>query len=513
MKSPRLLYISAHRATLYERVHGTLRERGVYGNNEEGVESFAAQVAREPHALYHVLCDVVEEDFQVETIPFVRGADRRALLDRRLAQRYRDSSLATTMSLGFERSQRREERVLLSAFSNTERLELWLLTLEQYEANISGIYTPGLLAPELARLLGYKSASLLIVSVHQAGLRQTYLENGKLRFSRLSPLSAEELADPDRVASALGNETGRIYQYLRATNILGREHPPVDVLMLAPPGSGEQARDFVPPLAQVEVHIIDQAQAAARVGLSASDMRLGGEAIFLHLLAKKRPPQQYGSSALRAQYRLHRTRLGLMFGGAVLGLALLLAAAALLFESYGLRQQIANDQMQIQQSNQRYAQIATGFPALPTTPDNFRAGINQYIALTRLGIGPERFAVDLSGVLERSPRVELMALKWRVANDAGKDQPADSATSTPARFESAEISARLTGVNNSDYRAATELINDFADKLSRLPGVRVLDTRMPFDTDSQTSLSSELGRTNRDDALRFSVTVARKVGA
>jgi hypothetical protein len=243
-----------------------------------------------------------------------------------------------------------------------------------------------------------------------------------------------------------------------------------------------------------------------------SDAR-GSEAIFLHLLAKKQPVQQYAADTLRAQYRLHRTRLGLMLGGAALGLALSIAAAAQLFESYGLRRQIANDQMLIQRSNERYAQIAAGFPQISTTPDNFRATINQYIALTSMSVGPERFAVDLSHVLDRSPHIQLMGLKWRVDNSLSKDQPANEPAPKQARYEIAEIAARVTGINASDYRAVTERVNAFAQKLSELPDMRVLNTHSPFDTDSQTSLSSELGQSNRADALRFSVTVARKVGS
>src|SRR6266576_1769354 len=62
--------------------------------NEKGVAEFSRYVAGAPASLFYVLADVVEEDFFQENIPYVRGADRRALLARKLAQRYRDASLA-----------------------------------------------------------------------------------------------------------------------------------------------------------------------------------------------------------------------------------------------------------------------------------------------------------------------------------------------------------------------------------------------------------------------------------
>src|ERR1700704_2971311 len=56
--------------------------------NEKGVAEFARYVAGAPESLFYVLADVVEEDFFQENIPYVRGADRRALLARKLAPRY-----------------------------------------------------------------------------------------------------------------------------------------------------------------------------------------------------------------------------------------------------------------------------------------------------------------------------------------------------------------------------------------------------------------------------------------
>jgi hypothetical protein len=112
--------------------------------------------------------DIVEEDFHQETIPFVRGADRRTLVGRKLAQRYRDTSLSLAISLGFEKTQRRDERLLLSSFTNNAQFQPWLNVLR--ERRQSRAFSVALVAPRLA-LIGRRRC--LLVTLRQAGLRKT----------------------------------------------------------------------------------------------------------------------------------------------------------------------------------------------------------------------------------------------------------------------------------------------------------------------------------------------------
>ena len=74
----------------------------------------------------------------------MRGADRRTLVGRKLAQRYRDTSLSLALSLGFEKTQRRDERLLLSSFTNNAQFQPWLNVLREREAAVAGVYSVAL---------------------------------------------------------------------------------------------------------------------------------------------------------------------------------------------------------------------------------------------------------------------------------------------------------------------------------------------------------------------------------
>ena len=62
--------------------------------------SFRVHLKGHRGALVYVLADLAGEDFHEDQIPYLRGGDRQAVVERRLAQRYRDTRLATALSLG-----------------------------------------------------------------------------------------------------------------------------------------------------------------------------------------------------------------------------------------------------------------------------------------------------------------------------------------------------------------------------------------------------------------------------
>src|SRR2546429_9829032 len=91
----------------------------------------------------------------------------------------------------------------------------------------------------MGKRLGFKGARYLMVSRQQAGLRQSYIENGRIRFSRLGRV---DFSDPRVIAQDCAAESLRIQQYLVNSRIVPREAPALDVLVLGP---GEQDRKSV----------------------------------------------------------------------------------------------------------------------------------------------------------------------------------------------------------------------------------------------------------------------------
>src|SRR6266850_1599082 len=148
MATRRILYFTAEDHYLYRSVGSALELEAKFSGDDLGVTAFRDYLRGQRGALFSVLADLAGEDFHEEQIPFVRGADRDAVLARRLAQRYRDTRLAAALSLGqVLTAERRNERLLLASFTNTQQLAPWLDALEEAGARLSGVYSVPLLAP------------------------------------------------------------------------------------------------------------------------------------------------------------------------------------------------------------------------------------------------------------------------------------------------------------------------------------------------------------------------------
>src|SRR5437868_14742809 len=171
MASRQVLYFTAEEHLLFRADRQGLELVAKFSGDEAGLAAFREHLRAADGALFAVVVDLAGEDFHEEQIPYVRGADREAVLSRRLAQRYRDTRLAAALSLGqVATAERKNERVLLTSFTNTQQLTPWLDALEEAGAKLSGGYSIPLLAPALAKRLAAREPRLLLVTANRAGL-------------------------------------------------------------------------------------------------------------------------------------------------------------------------------------------------------------------------------------------------------------------------------------------------------------------------------------------------------
>src|SRR3989441_9267592 len=234
MAARRILYFTGEGHSLYRSAGRTLELEAKFSGDAPGITAFREHLRGQRGALFAVLADLAGEDFHEEQIPYLRGGDREALLARRLAQRYRDTRLAAALSLGqVVTAERRNERLLLASFTNTQQLAPWLDALEEAGARLAGVYSVPLLAPLLAARLGVKTGRVFVVTANRGGLRQSFVEDGKLRFARLE--RTVEMV-PQALAMFVRSETLRLAQYLTTLRALPRDSGPIQVLVVAPRG-------------------------------------------------------------------------------------------------------------------------------------------------------------------------------------------------------------------------------------------------------------------------------------
>jgi hypothetical protein len=512
-----LIYFTSHRVTAYRWKRGELHKDAAFGMDENGVAGFSKYVGGASGGLFYVLADVIEEDFFQENIPYVRGADRRALLSRKLAQRYRDVSLALPLPLGSEiHAGRREERILYMSFTNTHQFQPWLEVLRSHEARVVGVFSVALIAALTGKRLGFKGGRYLMVSLQQGGLRQSYVENGRIRFSRLGRV---DISDARSIAQDCAAESLRIQQYLVNARILPREGPPLDVLVLAPGEHKELYETACVNSARLQFRVDDLGEVARALGLKSVPAGTLAEGLFLHVLAAYAPREQYADDRLRRFYDLWRGRVGLVAAGAAAFVFCLLVSAARLIDIYQINDQARDDRIQEARASEEYARLQTRFPKTPVSGENLKTVVKNYRAVLRQSASPARMFVEISEALSALPQIEIDKINWEFGagakSAAGRDAAKAPATQAqPAaselQIQTAEISGKLVVQQASDFRAVTALVNQFTEALRRRPGTEVIRTQLPFDINAEKSLSGDIGAARQEEVPQFSVVVRKR---
>jgi len=505
----RIAYFTADEHRIYAWARGRLALDARFPSDDSGVSGFREYLGRHRGALFSVVVDLAGEDFHEELIPYLRGSDREQVLRRRLAQRYRDTRLATALSLGYVSGERRNERLLLTSFTNTQRLAPWLDALAESEAKLAGMFSVPLLAPALAARLGARGGRCFVVSANRAGLRQCYIDNGKLRFARL-----ERMADmtPEAFATFVRSETGRLAQYLSTLRVLPREGPPVHVIVIAPPGQKAMFERTLVSDARLSFLTVDQADAARRAGVRGAPADMGAEQLYLHLAAHRPPREQFARREERRSYFLWQVQRGLVAAGALAFAVCALYAGALWLDIAGKRSETAQVRADARTDQQAYQRLAEAFPVTYTTVDNMRATVVEFTKIAQRSGAPEPTLRYVSQILDQFPQIEIDSLVWQV-DRAGADalKPAAGAAkpAPSSQVERLELSGRVPAMARSDYRAITAEVQRFAEALGASGVYQVERTQLPFDVTSEGTLSGDIGSSQSGEAPRFSIYLAR----
>src|SRR5688572_12247441 len=314
MASRYLLYFTAEDHHLYSSAGGRLEHAAKFSGDDLGVSAFRDYLHGRRGALFALVADLAGEDFHEEQIPWLRGADREAVVQRRLAQRYRDTRLAAALPLGQARTpQRRNERLLLASFTDTQQFTPWLDALEEAGAKLAGVYSVPLLAPALAARLAPRAARVVVVSANRAGLRQCFVEDGRLRFGRLE--RTVEMV-PQALAAFVRSETLRLVQYLTTLRALPRDGGPLEALVVAPAGERAVFEQALVSDARVTFRTVEMADALRAVKLRQLPEGAVAEALYLHLAARRAPREQFASRADRRRNFIWQPQRGIAAAGA-----------------------------------------------------------------------------------------------------------------------------------------------------------------------------------------------------
>lgn len=164
-----------------------------FAHDDIGVPAFDAFLKQHAQAVFYLICNVSEEDYQRQLLPHSTGGTQKTLLARKLSQAYRGLTFSAAIQQGREQSASKKDIVLFAAIRDEQCLQPWLQMLQKSGNAIAGVYLLPMLSEQLLESSiapPQPTEHLLLCERLSSGLqhsywRHSYFHHGRLCMSRL----------------------------------------------------------------------------------------------------------------------------------------------------------------------------------------------------------------------------------------------------------------------------------------------------------------------------------------
>ncbi|HXS51885.1 MAG TPA: hypothetical protein VN782_05085 [Usitatibacter sp.] len=481
-----------------------IAERREFAVTAAGAAQFEAWLALHASMPVRLFTDLAEEDFRLDAIPHVGSRDRDAILARKLAQMFRNTPFRHAVVQGRESEGRRDDRVLYTAITNPEVLRPWLDAIERLNVPLGGIYSAAVFSSTMLEALDLLFPHTLLVTFTPGGaMRQTYFKDREIKFSRLTPIDPEE---GQSLGTLISEETSRTWQYLDSLRHFG-ENDRLEVCVLLHSGDRLLVQPSLRDFAQIQHHILEMEQVAAKLGIRPAPASSTAEEVFVYLFLARPGRNHFASLEMRRFDTLRRTRLGLRRAAAATFAACIAWGGWNLYRALETSDQDQHVAREMTTLNQQYDQITRSTPSLGVGGTTMRDSVAFYNAWIRGFPRVTDFMVALSQVWARHPEMRLGQLAWIATDDPkampvlGAPLPSDAppvkavesqrqqarGSEAPAfaggRYEVALVEGTVRVASN-DFRDALGDVNRLAQELEALPGTHAEVVESPLDTSS-----------------------------
>ena len=487
MSRKTLFFLSSDSFHAHVWKNGTLAAPYYFSNNAEGLERFAEflQTHRDPA---YILTDLIEEDFRQETVPHLTGSSQQALIQRKYDQYYRSTPFRLTRLQQRQTEGRRDDELLFSALTNPSRISSWLDLLLQHKTPIVGIYSiPHASAPLVKEI---DSDHLLLLSWEKdAGLRQSYFLNKRLRFSRLTPITPGS-----SFADTIATESARTLQYLQSLSLTPQGQT-LHVHIICHANDRPLLDKYLSNNQDIQYAYLDLQQLAKRNKSKYDYADSNASPLFLHMLATQPPRASYASAAHTHYYQLWQTQRGLFGLAAATALACLVWSAFSFIEGSGYTEEIDTLKMQSSRMMHEAQQITQNFPSAngnTASASDMKTAVTLFRSLQQYSVPPEQILKGLAKTLDNFPRIRTNKLGWQMS----------AAGNIPEQVIA--FNGELADFGN-DYRGALNYLERFQLMLSKA-GYSVTAEKMPLDFSTKGSISADIGN-NREKPSEFSLKI------
>ncbi len=507
-----ILLVDADGVSLLQWTGKKLQQLDHFVAGKTSSDRFHFYLENNPKIPFVIITDFIEEDFRTELSVHVSGSDRNALLQRRLAHLFRNTTYRNAKVIGRESTGRRDDRILLTALTKPEIIDPWVNQILANRVSIISVTSAAYVMEHFAQSMSLKAQPhLLIVNQESSsGLRQTYLQKGRVIFSRLTPAGVSR---SDSFEALLVEQCDQTRKYLERIKQL-----PYDATLEIHVFTAErfsEERESVREQLHYYYHWIDELKPRVRIELN-SDTAMPGALHYSLARSLKTAsiPNVYAPFRVR-RYAFLRSTARYLYMASVLTLV-----CTTIFVSPNLIR--VNDELareaQMRELSQplleEYERLRESFPETPIPSGQMELVVSSYESIVEQIRNPRRVLAAISDALLESPDLQLGAIDWQLEakeSDSSEQNIYGVVESDAQRFQNALVNrntvlvTRVQGVveGASSYRNAREQILSFSSALEELVGVPVEAVNMPMDVSANALVTTVID--GRDSSGEFTL--------
>lgn len=482
---------------------GKLQGCQSFVNHEDGYAAFAEFMQSHQSVPVYLMVDAVEEDYRLESLPHTTGTAKRELINRKLNQFYRGLDYRTAHLISRDKDKRKDDNYLFAALNNDEFMKGWVAVLQQFDAQLVGVYLLPMLSRLLVKQLKLTGSNILLCERLSSGLRQSYFHNGYLSMSRLVPNVPD---DASKLAYFYLVETEKTRLYLMSKRFISLDTR-MQLVLVSADGETQSISQAISQEQGMDCLNINLTDMVKNLDLPLAQLRQQPELLHMQLLADGNLVDNLAPEKLTKSYRFKRLSQAIKLASLLIGITGVSTAAWLLLQGLSYQSDYEQAVQDTLLQEYRYREAARNFPDTAIDASNLQIAVELDNKIAAYPKSPRRMIQVLSAALappaqgtlnkdmlvQALDNVQLNRLRWMFSEDMNvkdddKLMPVPQSTATPSQVNSRVaisaqpgalheigfVTAEIIGFNG-DYRAAINTVNRYVANLQSDPRVAVVE--------------------------------------
>ncbi len=506
---------------------GRKLESSVYFEpDEQGLDLFSTYLRSFSNEPVRLLVDLIEEEFRLIKIPFLRGSDRQALLKRNYAKYFRNSKYRYAVTQSIEKKTRKEEKLLLLGLTNQYLLEPWLNIIDDTRTPLSGIISLPLLAENFISHLKTDNRVIILVSQQvPSNLRQSVFIDGKLILSRLVPIASFYQGD---YATDVIRDVESTQRYLTSQHMIERAENTVSIQILTNRRHVDKLtiKCAEEGLSDYQVHDVNDILTKEKIELA--DQQDFSSGLYCYYASKKMLINHYAQAKEKKYFKHHVTSMALKalsiaFIAIGLGMATTSAAKSWIYISTVAETALIEQKYRSKFNQLSEAQIdsTTSTASMQNIVQTVEAIQNKYLD------DPEEMLALISQDVSLFSDIRIKNIDWFTSNMSDSENAVQVNWAKPNRkrpkpgekpakqgyFEVAVVEGEFLNFGGN-YRYALSAVDDLEKAMTESDNYFSVEiTKRPLNIEPSNSLAGDagMGKNNSPSTAGLIFRVVREI--